>query len=151
MNRILFLCSGNYYRSRFAEEVFNFKSRAVSSNWSADSRGLRLNTNNVGSISAVALRRMVMLRVQHIKGHRSPAIVRETDFENSAIVIAMSREEHHPLMRKLFPVYAEHIRYWDVEDTGEMPPDVALQRIEILIGQLIEDLYIGDTRGKSQD
>ena len=104
MNRILFLCSGNYYRSRFAEEVFNFKAQAVSSNWSADSRGLRLNPHNAGPISEVALRRMEMLRVQPIKGHRSPEIVRETDFENSAIVIAMSREEHHPLMRKLFPV-----------------------------------------------
>ena len=149
MNRILFLCSGNYYRSRFAEELFNFKARAVCCNWSADSRGLRLNLNNAGPISEVALRRMEMLRVQPIKGHRSPEIVRETDFEDSAIVIAMSREEHHPLMLKLFPVYAEHIRYWDVEDTGEMPPEVALQRIEHLVDQLIGDLYIGDTLGKS--
>ena len=96
MNRILFLCSGNYYRSRFAEEVFNFKSRAVSSNWSADSRGLRLNANNVGSISAAALRRMEMLGIQPINGHKSPEIVRETDFENySDLVIAMSQEEHY--------------------------------------------------------
>ncbi len=51
MNRILILCSGNYYRSRFAEEVFNFRARAVYSNWSADSRGLRLNPNNVGPIA----------------------------------------------------------------------------------------------------
>ena len=140
MNRILFLCSGNYYRSRFAEEVFNFRAQAVSSNWSADSRGLRLNTDNVGPISEVALRAMQMLGVQPINGHKSPKIVKETDFENSALVIAMSREEHYPLMRKFFPAYAEHICYWDVEDTGEMRPDVALQRIEILVDHLIEDV-----------
>ncbi len=103
MNRILFLCSGNYYRSRFAEEVFNFRARAASSNWSADSRGLRLNPNNSGPISEVALRRMEMLRIQPIKSHRSPEIMRETDFENSDLVIAMSREEHFPINEKTIP------------------------------------------------
>lgn len=140
MSRILFLCSGNYYRSRFAEEVFNFKARAISSDWSADSRGLMLNPNNGGPISEVALRRMEMLGVQPINGLRWPEIAREADFENSAIVIAMSREEHYQLMRKLFPAYAERIGYWNVEDTGEMPPDAALERIEFLLDKLIEDV-----------
>ncbi len=147
MNRILFLCSGNYYRSRFAEEVFNFKARAGSSTWSADSRGLRLNANNVGPVSEVALRRMEMLGVQPVNGHRYPKTVNDTDFENSALVIAMSREEHYPLMKKLFPAYAEDICYWDIEDTGEMPPDAALQRIEILVDQLIEDVGSGRPSG----
>ena len=134
MNRILFLCSGNLYRSRFAEEVFNFRARAVSNNWSADSRGLRLNINNVGPISKVALKRMERLEIIPIYGCRTPEMVRESDFKESAVVIAMSREEHYPLMRRLFPAYAEQISYWDVEDTGEMPSNVALQRIEALAG-----------------
>lgn len=118
--------------------MFNFKARAISSDWSADSRGLMLNPNNAGPISEVALRRMEMLGVQPINGLRSPKIVRETDFENSAQVIAMSREEHYRLMTKLFPAYAERIGYWNVEDTGEMPPDAALARIEFLVDKLIE-------------
>ena len=140
MNRILILCSGNYYRSRFAEEVLNSRARAVCCNWIADSRGLRLNPNNVGPIAEVALRRLEVLGVQPLQAHRLPEMVTETDFENSSIVIAMSREEHHPLMRKLFPAYADRICYWDIEDTGEMPPDVALQKIESLVNQLIEDV-----------
>ena len=143
MNRILLGCSGNYYRSRFAEEVFNFRVRAKSSNWSADSRGLQLNSNNVGPISEVALKRMERLGIKPINERRSPEIVRDTDFENAALVIAMSREEHYPLMRKLFPAYAENIDYWDVEDTGEMPPDVGLRRTEFLVDQLIEDVHHG--------
>ena len=70
----------------------------------------------------------------------SPEIVKEDDFENSDLVIAVSREEHYPLMRKLFPAYAERIGYWNVEDTGEMPPDAALERIEFLVYKLIEDI-----------
>ena len=143
MNRILFLCSGNYYRSRFAEEVFNFRARAASSNWSADSRGLRLNIKNVGRISKVALKRMDRLGIIPNNGSRTPEMVRESDFKESAVVIAMSREEHYPLMRRLFPAYAEQISYWDVEDTGEMLPNVGLLRIEALVDRLIEDVHHG--------
>ena len=68
---------------------------------------------------------------------RIPEKVTETDFENSATVIAMSRVEHYPLMRKLFPAYAQRICYWEVEDLGDMPPDEALQRIDLSVDRLI--------------
>lgn len=39
---ILFLCTGNYYRSRHAEAVFNHHAAAVGLGWRATSRGLAL-------------------------------------------------------------------------------------------------------------
>ncbi len=106
MNRLLFLCSGNYHRSRFAEEVFNYKARA--GDWRADSRGLRLNPNNIGPIADVVLRRLARLGVKPINAGRPPEAVRESDLENAALVIAMSRLEHYPLMREMFPAYASN-------------------------------------------
>jgi protein-tyrosine phosphatase len=41
---ILFLCSGNYYRSRFAEEQFNHHAELAGLDWVAQSRGLALET-----------------------------------------------------------------------------------------------------------
>ena len=38
--RVLFLCTGNYYRSRFAEALFNSLAKRAELNWTADSRGL---------------------------------------------------------------------------------------------------------------
>ena len=38
--RVLFLCTGNYYRSRFAEILFNQLAPTRGLNWRADSRGL---------------------------------------------------------------------------------------------------------------
>jgi len=36
---VLFLCTGNYYRSRYAEELFNHLARAEGLSWRAISRG----------------------------------------------------------------------------------------------------------------
>jgi protein-tyrosine-phosphatase len=38
MKRVLFLCTGNYYRSRFAELLFNYRARSTGLAWEASSR-----------------------------------------------------------------------------------------------------------------
>ncbi|MFX7063749.1 hypothetical protein ABTH87_19020, partial [Acinetobacter baumannii] len=50
MKKILFLCTGNYYRSRYAEEIFNHAARRKGLRWRAFSRGAaeRGSPDNVG-------------------------------------------------------------------------------------------------------
>ena len=57
VRKVLFLCSGNYYRSRYAEELFNHHAREVDLAWAAFSRGLaeKGSTENVGPMSRFAL------------------------------------------------------------------------------------------------
>ena len=57
MKTVLFLCTGNYYRSRFAEELFNHRAEHAGLDWIAQSRGLAIErgVNNVGPISPFAL------------------------------------------------------------------------------------------------
>ena len=47
---VLFLCTGNYYRSRFAEVLFNHVAGERGLGWRAESRGLDLagGVNNMG-------------------------------------------------------------------------------------------------------
>lgn len=54
LKKILFLCTGNYYRSRFAEHFFNDLARQQQLKWFADSRGLAIERgiHNVGPISS---------------------------------------------------------------------------------------------------
>jgi protein-tyrosine phosphatase len=56
-DQVLFLCTGNYYRSRYAEEVFNFHAAAEGLAWRAFSRGLAeaSSPENVGPMSGFAL------------------------------------------------------------------------------------------------
>ena len=141
VKQILFLCSGNYYRSRFAEELFNFRVRTIPREWIADSRGLNLNVNNRGSIAESAVNRMKTLGIKPVPKYPLAAIT--ADFEKATRVIAMSQEEHYPLMRLIFPKYADRASYWDVEDTDKMSADIAFSRIELLISQLVEDVQRG--------
>jgi hypothetical protein len=62
---VLFLCTGNYYRSRFAEELFNDHAGRSGIDWIAHSRGLALErgANNLGCISPFALRALKELEI----------------------------------------------------------------------------------------
>jgi low molecular weight protein-tyrosine phosphatase len=55
---VLFLCTGNYYRSRFAEILFNSVAGKMGLPWRASSRGLALErgVNNVGPMAAAAVK-----------------------------------------------------------------------------------------------
>ena len=141
VKQILFLCSGNYYRSRFAEELFNFRVLTISGDWIANSRGLNLNVNNRGPMAESAVTRMKSLGINPVPRYPLAAIT--ADFEKSTRVIAMSRQEHYPLMRLMFPKYADSASYWDVEDTDQMSADIAFSRVELLVSQLVEDVQRG--------
>ena len=55
---VLFLCTGNYYRSRFAEVLFNSVAGKMGLPWRASSRGLALErgVNNVGPMAVAAVK-----------------------------------------------------------------------------------------------
>src|ERR671937_1888184 len=57
-NTVLFLCTGNYYRSRFAEVLFNSVAGRMGLPWRASSRGLALErgVNNVGPMEVSAVK-----------------------------------------------------------------------------------------------
>jgi len=52
---VLFICTGNYYRSRFAEAVFNHRAQALGLPYRAFSRGLAIDLAQ-GDLSALTQR-----------------------------------------------------------------------------------------------
>ena len=40
-------------------------------------------------------------------------------------------------MEKKFAAYSQQVQYWDVEDTADMPSEVALAKIEMLVDELV--------------
>ena len=130
--RLLFLCTGNYYRSRFAEALWNHSEGASPTGWSADSRGLctALGLGNVGPISQHALRGLRARGIHLRDPIRSPQQVDESDFASANRVVAVCAAEHRPMMLDLFPRWAEAVEYWDVEDVDFCPVDTALASLE---------------------
>lgn len=84
MNHVLFLCSGNYYRSRFAEHFFNWLAETNGLHWRAESRGLAVGRagGNIGPISSAVVERLHALNIS-IKGDsRSPGNFRRPTLPN---------------------------------------------------------------------
>ena len=139
---ILFLCTGNYYRSRFAEELFNHLTRQAELNWHATSRALaiELGTWNVGPISPhtrAALQERIICLPDPV---RDPLRCLEQDLASADRIIAMSKVEHRPYVAKRHPAWVDRIEYWSVHDLDRATADEALREIERNMLGLVESL-----------
>jgi protein-tyrosine phosphatase len=135
--RVLFICTGNYYRSRFAEAVFNYNSEQRQIPWTAFSRGLAVHLvdGHLSTYTTEALQtRQIELR--HTGAGRIQ--LSEDDLLRSNHRIAMDRLEHFRMMMNQFPTWADQIDYWDVSDFPLRSSIHALPEIELKVIQLLE-------------
>jgi protein-tyrosine phosphatase len=128
---VLFLCTGNYFRSRFAEVLFNSVAGKMGLPWRASSRGLALErgVHNVGPMAAEAVQALEALGVRAAEAvTRLPAQVTTADLEGAAVIVALKRAEHLPLLRERFPPWAERAEFWHIDDApgvlGLIEPEV---------------------------
>jgi protein-tyrosine phosphatase len=142
MRTVLFLCSGNYYRSRFAEELFNHHALRAGLNWVAKSRALAIEygVNNVGSLSPLTLKALEERGLAAKDGKRSPQQCAVVDLESADLIVALMDSEHRPLIRERFCGWEDRVEYWQVGDVDVTQPNVALSSIETEIATLIEKL-----------
>src|SRR6267142_6368663 len=82
MKTVLFLCTGNYYRSRYAEILFNWKAQQHGLTWKADSRGLDPDPLNPGPMSRDTMAALRKLGITFDKHLRFPLVVQEGDFKS---------------------------------------------------------------------
>jgi protein-tyrosine phosphatase len=145
MKSVLFLCTGNYYRSRFAEELFNHRAAAAgSASWQAQSRGLALERGkyNVGPLSPYTLRGLEARRLTARGASRFPQQCSVADLENASHVVALDEVEHRPLMRERFPDWEQRIQYWSIGDIGFVEPGRALSLVEAEVEELLSVLEV---------
>ncbi len=142
MKKLLFLCTGNYYRSRFAEKLFNDLVTKNNFNWEADSRGLALErgVNNVGAISKYAVEALKQRGINVASEERFPQSAIVEDFQNFDLIVAVDESEHRPLMKERFPEFIDSIEYWLIHDIDKTSPQEALGELEKKIKELIKTL-----------
>ncbi len=138
--KLLFICTGNYYRSRFAEAVFNHKAEETGLGWKAFSRGLAIHYVPEGDLSehtAAALES----RGIHVR-HTGPIRVQlsEADLREASLVIALKDDEHRPMVREMFPAWESKIVFWDVSDMPHIWPEEALPVIQKRVEELVREL-----------
>ena len=136
---VLFLCTGNYYRSRFAEELFNHKADAIAMGWQAQSRALAIErgAGNIGPLSPFTLHGLAARGCSAKAGTRMPLACAASDLETAQRIIALNEPEHRPLVRTRFPQWETRIEFWQVEDVEFVRPDAALAAIEEQVDRLL--------------
>ena len=139
---ILFLCTGNYYRSRYAEELFNHLAKVEGVGWHAFSRGAaeKSSPDNVGPMSRFAREALDAKGIAPEGATRSPQPCSLADFAQARIVIALKEAEHRPLIERRFPEVADQIIYWHVDDIEFAHPSVALAMIDENVRDLVSRL-----------
>jgi protein-tyrosine phosphatase len=145
MRFVLFLCTGNYYRSRFAEEIFNHLAPSRCPRWRAASRGVavEMGSGNVGPIARATVSALQSRGVNVDRSAaRTPQQASLADLESADHIVALKRDEHLPLLQKRFPAWFQsnglrRVEFWRVDDVDCATPDQALPLIETEVGRLI--------------
>jgi protein-tyrosine phosphatase len=142
MYKLLFLCTGNYYRSRFAELLFNTMAAAQALPWQAFSRGLAIEkgVGNVGPMSALAISTLQALGSDLVGAERFPLQVEEGDLQAADHIIALQEAEHRPYLLERYPTWVDKVEYWHVRDGMPTPVYNPLHEITRDMQRLIEHL-----------
>lgn len=140
MQTVLFLCTGNYYRSRFAEILFNWHAARTRLSWRANSRGLALTIFNRGPISSHAAARLSELGIDYDTYLRLPRAVVPEDFDRADHVVAVKEAEHRSLIERGFPDHLSRVEFWEVHDLDCAGPEIAVPHLELEVGKLLARL-----------
>ena len=138
MKKLLFVCSGNYYRSRFAEAYFNYLSEMFNLNTTSESRGLAIHfadelAEEHGEISTDTLERCNDLGIPNRYWEKNRESLELKDFNNFDEIICLDIEEHAPMIKEQFPDKIYSVNYFKVKDVFDWSPNKTLDTIAELI------------------
>lgn len=140
MKTVLFLCTGNYYRSRYAEILFNSKAEQTGLKWRAISRGLAPDPRNLGPMSRDSVAALQKQGVSVEDYLRLPLEVTEADFESNDHVVAVKEAEHRPMIVQNFPNWLTKVEFWHVHDLDCCGPDEAIPHLDKEVAELLSKL-----------
>ncbi len=137
--QVLFVCTGNYYRSRFAEIYFNFLMQG--SNWSAFSKGFVANNpNNIGAISPHTLAKLKEYDISIPVNLKYPEKLSLQDIHSCEMVVAVQEREHLPFVERQFPEMIEKFIFWNIDDVHDNAPDQAIPLLKKEVEKLVDVL-----------
>jgi protein-tyrosine phosphatase len=140
--RLLFLCTGNYYRSRFAEEYWNARAEEERLSWRADSRALGdvPNPGNAGTMSADALAELARLGIRVRAAERPPRALAREELALYVRVFALDGDEHRPMLLRSFPAEVQRVECWDIGDVWKEEPKRALARLVVRLEEVLRGI-----------
>lgn len=146
MKSVLFLCTGNYYRSRLAEELLRLyaSNEGVSVFCSSAGLGIIPNINNRGPIATRAIDYLKKLGIEKPVDYQAPRQCTQADISSADIIVCMNEQEHRLLLEKKFaPLTHKDIRHWNIPDVGEDPDSTGPESIDLKVRELLRSISTG--------
>ena len=137
MKTVLFLCTGNYYRSRYAEILFNAKAKQMGLQWNAVSRGLAPDSRNPGPMFRDTMGALQKQGISFENHLRLPIKVTEADFESNDHVVAVKEAEHRPIIQRNFPQWLNQVEFWHVDDLDCCGSDETIPHLDREVAALL--------------
>jgi protein-tyrosine phosphatase len=150
MPRVLFLCTANYYRSRFAEILFNALAPGLAPGWSAFSRALAIEENwcNKGPISMHTRNACRERAIAIPEPIRAPQGVTNADFAAAARAIAVKEAEHRQYVVERHPNWLKSVEFWHVHDLDASGPKETCDLIERNVRALLAELKLNSASSR---
>jgi protein-tyrosine phosphatase len=137
-SRILCLRTGNDYRSRYAEQLFNHRAKSEGLDWRATSKGSACSAENIGPMDAPLLSARSRVGPDQSEPH-------STNADSALLPLARLLLRGELLKREIeqrFPEAAGRVTYLHVDDIEFAHESIALAMIDDQDGQLISTLRL---------
>jgi protein-tyrosine phosphatase len=145
--KVLFLCTGNFYRSRLAEELLRAYSEIQGIDLVSDSAALGdiPNPINIGPISQEALKYLDKNGIKSDPDERYPKKCTVADIVSADIIIGLNEREHRCWFEEQFSDFKQKcVRYWHVPDVEEDPDRRGPALMDENIRMLLKELSLTD-------
>jgi len=116
MYKVMFICRGNYFRSRFAEILFNKLAARERLPVKAFSRGLNFSGNNAGPVSLYVPIALMSRGIEPPRRFRNPLRVQERDLKRVHVAVITHGAQQLPIIEEKYPGYLGKLICWDVPD-----------------------------------
>ena len=144
MQKILFVCTANIFRSRFSEEVYNHLATRLNLSSRAYSAGLMVGHYKTRTIYAPALEQLKLLNIVPRRKDELSIHINDLDLKQFVKVICMDKDEHQPMVRKNKNLINLDIEYWDIVDEPLVSRNISLPqcytRVEKLVNRHLQKL-----------
>ena len=140
MYNILFVCTANIFRSRFAEEVFNFLAAEERIPAKAFSAGLKVGEYHVRKIHRPALEQLDKLNIKPKRPNELSVHIDEVQLTKYNQLICMDKAEHKPMVLSNLKLKEFNFEYWDIIDEPKVLSDVSLPICYSKVKELLDGL-----------